>query len=84
MATKNIPKWAINVPKQNISYNIYKTIKWYEVPNKNSLSSNMLLYKMIKDDEYLKNLINTIYKNYGNNKIVYGIKNHKGNLRFEF
>lgn len=67
-----IPENITIIPKNNISYNLYKFIPWIIQPNKNSYPSSFLLYKFIKD-KHLMTIVETLYKLYDVGNIVYEI-----------
>lgn len=78
-----IPENITIIPKNNISYNLYKFIPWIIQPNKNSYPSSFLLYKFI-NDKHLMMIVETLYKLYDIGNIVYEICKYNDTIKFKF
>lgn len=71
------PQWAIRLPDINISYNFYKQIPWSIPIKPNSYTNSRLLFKCIKSNRRITNLLDNLYEAYGPNKIVYAVNNYR-------
>lgn len=76
-----MPGWVTRIPNKYISYN---TNLPYEQKNntKKYMYPSSILLESINNDEKLLKLINYLYKKYGPDKIIYGVKNSAGILRW--
>lgn len=75
-----VPKWA-NTKAIKFEYNLYKNLGELN----NSLPSSRLLYEIINgiNNKKMLNIITSIIKDIGNNKLVYGCKLENNIFRFE-
>lgn len=81
---KSYPNWTKRKPDKCISFNTNVSCSWKSKIHVTSLPSAILLFRTIPMSSRLMALVQALYDKYGADKIVFGIKNRDGKIRWEF